>query len=239
MPGRRPWRCRVLRPAGREQHRGIEHLHIDVVVRRGGGDLSLGRTTAFGELPLGPAASDDQPGALRRVLPAARMRSTASASVRAPIQCTSVVKLSPARMAWMWESISPGMTVRPARSTTRVAGARERADVRRAADARDPAVAHRQGFGRRGTVLTILPSRRMVSAGCASAVRRIIATSRPTQTCRRRARMTGDIYSRCSVQLVSMFMSLSCPADVRTRDLLPVAGLVARHLNVVRAGLPC
>ena len=90
-----------LRPAGREQDRGIEHLHIDVVVRRGGGDLSLGRATAFGELPLGPAASDDQPGALRRVQPATRMRSTASASVRAPIQCTSVVKLSPARMAWM------------------------------------------------------------------------------------------------------------------------------------------
>ena len=53
---------------------------------------------------------------------AARMRSSASASVRTPIQCTSVVKESPARMAWMWESIRPGMTVRPPRSMTRVAG---------------------------------------------------------------------------------------------------------------------
>ncbi len=36
----------------------------------------------------------------------------------APIQLTSVEKLSAARMACMWESIRPGMTVRPWASIT-------------------------------------------------------------------------------------------------------------------------
>ena len=61
------------------------------MIRRGGNDLGLGRPPAFRELPLGPAAGDDEPATLRRVLAAARMRSSAAASVRAPIQCTSVV----------------------------------------------------------------------------------------------------------------------------------------------------
>ena len=36
------------------------------MVGRGGGDLGLGRAAVFRELPLGPAAGHDQPGALRR-----------------------------------------------------------------------------------------------------------------------------------------------------------------------------
>jgi hypothetical protein len=82
---------------------------------------------------------------------AARIRSSASASVRTPIQCTSVVNESPARMAWMWESISPGMTVRPPRSMTRVEGP---ASARMSAepDRGDFAIAHRQGLRRRRVV---------------------------------------------------------------------------------------
>ena len=67
-----------------------------------------------------PATISHAPGFIVRA--AARMRPSASSSERAPIQLTSVLKLNAARMAWRWESISPGMTVRPRRSITRVPG---------------------------------------------------------------------------------------------------------------------
>ena len=55
-----------LEPARRQQHRGIEDLHIDVVVGSGGSDLGLGGAAAFLELPFDPAAGDHEPRALGR-----------------------------------------------------------------------------------------------------------------------------------------------------------------------------
>ena len=50
------------------------------------------------------------------------MRPNASVRDGEPIQFTSVEKLSAARIACRWESISPGMSVRPPRSMVRVRG---------------------------------------------------------------------------------------------------------------------
>jgi len=140
---------------------------------------------------------------------AERKRPSASASEVAPIQCTSVVKVRPARIAWMCESISPGMTVRPARSIDRVAGpASARISAARpTATIRSPRTASASAGA--ASNVTILPSRRIVSAGCASASPAIHKLSRPA-----RSATKNLIYNRCNVQLVSIFISLE-PGGLR------------------------
>ena len=49
-----------------------------------------------------------------------RSMSSASASDGTPSQRNSMLKFSPPRITCRWESLSPGMTVRPLRSTCRV-----------------------------------------------------------------------------------------------------------------------
>ena len=51
--------------SGAHEHAAVEKLYIDQVIGRGGNDLGLGRPPAFLELPLGPAAGDDEPASLR------------------------------------------------------------------------------------------------------------------------------------------------------------------------------
>jgi hypothetical protein len=85
---------------------------------------------------------------------------------RAPIQLTSVLKLNAARMACRWESIKPGMTVRPRTSMTRVAGP---ASFRMSADVptaliRPSSMAMAPWIDERLSAVTILPFSRTVSA---------------------------------------------------------------------------
>ena len=95
--------------------------HRDAGCRRDcraqGRDLRRGRPALLGELLLGPAAGDDDPGSgLLRPSRPGRIFSSASFSVGTPIQFTSVPKVSAARMPWMCPSVRPGITVRPPRS---------------------------------------------------------------------------------------------------------------------------
>src|ERR1700761_5399958 len=54
------------------------------------------------------------PGA--RSAAACRTRPSASSRVRTSSQCSVRLQVRPARIAWMWESFSPGITRRPPRS---------------------------------------------------------------------------------------------------------------------------
>ena len=101
------------------------------------------------------------------------------------------------------------MTVRPARSITRVAGpasARMSAE-RPTATMRSPRTASASA-GAESNV-TILPSRRTVSALCACAAPANRASSQQASH-----RAPHERYSRCIVQLVSMFISVE-PGGLR------------------------
>ena len=123
-------------------------------------------------------------------------------------------------MAWMWESIRPGMTVRPPRSMTRVAGP---ASARMSAEL---------------PIAAILPSR--TASACAGA--RVIdddlaveedgvgglgvgaAGNAAWQASDRQVRPNtqaphASAYSRCKVHSVSMNMSLA-PGGVRRKTLV-------------------
>jgi hypothetical protein len=84
---------------------------------------------------------------------ALRIAPSASAIERAPIQITSVEKLSAARIAWRCESISPG-TDRPALQVDRPRAGP--ASFRIAADvpvATDPPIPNRQPFDNRFAII--------------------------------------------------------------------------------------
>src|SRR3954451_261567 len=101
------------------------------------------------------------------------MRSIASAIEVAPIQLTSVENFSPARMAWICESMRPGMTVRPPRSMTRVPGPEYRVMSADAPVAMilSPRIAIAWVIDDCASSVMILPLIRTVSAGCAAAGR--------------------------------------------------------------------
>ena len=169
----------------RRQHRpAVAELDVDRVVRRGGrrappasaGDSP--RTAARSSRRRRSATRPASSCAPRRGCVRARLRASG-----APIQLTSVLKLSAARMACRCESMSPGMTVRPPRSMTRVAGPasfRTSSDEPTRSDA-SIAIASACATVDRASSVTILPFRRMVSGVCARAL-----TDKTQRTPRRR-----------------------------------------------------
>jgi len=133
-----------------------------------------------------PATINHDPGFIVRA--ASFTRPSASSSVRTPIQFTSVVKLSAARIAWRCESMSPGMTVRPPRSITRDRGP---ASFRISADVPSAVMCpSRIAIASRtddcASTVRILPFTRTVSGACARAgIALTSASSRRALTIRR------------------------------------------------------
>ena len=100
-------------------HPAVAELNVHGIIRRGRDQFGLRGPAILRELLRVPAARNDQPCARRHAVRRLANAIQSFASERVPIQFTSVLKLSAARMACMWESIKPGMTVRPWRSMTR------------------------------------------------------------------------------------------------------------------------
>jgi len=88
-----------------------------------------------------------------------------------PSRRASFGQYSVARITWLWLSMSPGITVRPARSTMRVAGpalARS-ASLSPTAPIRSPAIAIACSIANWSSTVTILPLTSSRSGVCAIA----------------------------------------------------------------------
>ena len=194
--------------AARQQHAAVGELHIDMVIGGGRGDLALRRQPALGELPLGPAAGDHQPASLGS-RPGGRADAVERRVERpTPIQCTSLVKVRPARIAWIWESIRPGNDGAPAEiddpGVAGPASARTSPDAPSATILPARTASASAGAAPKGTTL---PLRRSVSGACARVGSAHASTaSRLTQ--RADGASTRCAYRRCSVQLVSISADL-------------------------------
>ena len=108
----------------RRHHRPpVGQLDVDRMVRRRRDQLRLRRPPALRKgVERGGRRHDHEPASGRGGLGGAAKTRHRIGQRAAPIQFTSVAKLSAARVACRCESIRPGMTVRPVRSIVRVRG---------------------------------------------------------------------------------------------------------------------
>ena len=206
-------------PAGGQQHRAVEQLHIDVMIRRRGRDLGLRRAALLGELRFDPAAGDDQPASFRRGLRggAQAVKRFAERRRADPVHLGRVGQPGADRVDMRVDQSGNDGAAGEIDHARRGTG--QRADVGRAPDRDDAVAAHRQRFGRRRVErddLAVEKDRvgalRLRGAG----EDQQHSSAQHGEGQRRSDRIAS--YSRCIVQLVSMFISLE-PGGLRRATL--------------------